>query len=232
MRGLLEADAAGGGEARGSAARLHPGGVGDDDLGTVVHAGFGRFSEGQFVVLNHYIPASRDVGGIVQGADLGLGLIFKVQLHILNPHLSSPWSVVDIGHGATFGGHVTQVYLLGLDLNLSPSCLVMHFIQGATLGLNVAEVQFHARDHDLSPFRLVFEVGSGVDLRLDVLDIGQRLVDDLQLPLHRGRRLGRGPDYRHFLLLQDAEGLRRVAARGARPRGAARVAGGRARCDS
>lgn len=30
----------------------------------------------------------------------------------------STWSVVDIGHGATFGGHVTQVYLLGLDLNL------------------------------------------------------------------------------------------------------------------
>lgn len=28
------------------------------------------------------------------------------------------WSVVDVGHGATFGGDVAHVHLLGLDLDL------------------------------------------------------------------------------------------------------------------
>lgn len=28
------------------------------------------------------------------------------------------WSVVNVGHGVTFGGNMTQVDLLGLDLNL------------------------------------------------------------------------------------------------------------------
>lgn len=32
--------------------------------------------------------------------------------------LYSTWSVVDVGHGATFGGDVAQVDLLGLDLDL------------------------------------------------------------------------------------------------------------------
>lgn len=67
----------------------------------------------------------------------------------------------------------------------------------------------------LSPFRLMFEVRSGADLGLDIFQIGQRLVQNLQLPLGRGRRLGRGPDHRHLLLLEDAERLGRVAARGA-----------------
>ncbi len=30
----------------------------------------------------------------------------------------STWSVVDVGHGATFGSDVAQVDFLGLDLNL------------------------------------------------------------------------------------------------------------------
>lgn len=32
--------------------------------------------------------------------------------------LYSTWSVVDVGHGATFGGDVAHVDLLGLDLDL------------------------------------------------------------------------------------------------------------------
>lgn len=32
--------------------------------------------------------------------------------------LYSTWSVVDVGHGATFGGNVAHVDLLGLDLDL------------------------------------------------------------------------------------------------------------------
>ncbi len=83
----------------------------------------------------------------------------------------------------------------------------------------------------LSAFRLVLDVGSGPDLGLYILQVGQGLIENLQLPLGGGRRLGRGPDHRHLLLLEDAEGLGRVAAGGARAGGAAGVAGGRARCD-
>lgn len=39
----------------------------------------------------HDIPASGSVAGVAQGADLGRGLVFKVQLHILNAHVASPW---------------------------------------------------------------------------------------------------------------------------------------------
>lgn len=40
--------------------------------------------------------------------------LLKERLH--RQHLT--WSVVNVGHGATFGGDVTQVDLLGLNLNL------------------------------------------------------------------------------------------------------------------
>lgn len=80
----------------------------------------------------------------------------------------------------------------------------------------------------LSAFRLVLEIGDGADLGLYILQVGQGLVDDLQLPLDGGRGLGRGPDHRHLLLLEDAEGLGCVAAGGAGAGGAARVAGRRA----
>ncbi len=91
-------------------------------------------------------------------------------------------------------------------------------------------VRFH-RGY-LSAFRLVLQVGSGTDLGLDILQVRQGLIENLQLPLGGGRRLRRGSDHRHLLLLEDAEGLRRVAARSARAGGAARVAWGCARCDS
>lgn len=39
----------------------------------------------------HDIPASGSVAGVVQGADLGVGLLFEVQLHILDAHVASPW---------------------------------------------------------------------------------------------------------------------------------------------
>ena len=39
----------------------------------------------------HNISPSGHVAGVVQGADLGEGLIFKVQLHILNAHVTPPW---------------------------------------------------------------------------------------------------------------------------------------------
>lgn len=74
----------------------------------------------------------------------------------------------------------------------------------------------------------MFEVGGGPNLGLYILQVRQGLVENLQLPLDRGRRLGWGPDHRHLLLLEDAEGLGRVAAGRARARGAAGVAGGRA----
>jgi len=80
----------------------------------------------------------------------------------------------------------------------------------------------------LSAFRHVLEVGGGADLGLYVLQVGQRLIEHLQLPLGGGRRLGRGPDDRHLLLLEDAEGLWRVAAGRARAGRAAGVGGGRA----
>lgn len=114
---IQDVDAAGGGQARGSAPRLHPGGVRDDDFRAVIHPGFGRFPEGQLVALDllgavifftstrteyssdmcvfiffyHNIPASRSVAGIPQRADLGGGLVFKVQLHVLNLYITSAW---------------------------------------------------------------------------------------------------------------------------------------------
>lgn len=39
----------------------------------------------------HNVPPSGSVAGIVHGADLGSGLVFKVQPHILNTHMTSPW---------------------------------------------------------------------------------------------------------------------------------------------
>lgn len=39
----------------------------------------------------HDIPSSRHVAGIVQGADLGVSLIFEIQLHVLDTNVSSPW---------------------------------------------------------------------------------------------------------------------------------------------
>lgn len=225
---LHHVDAAGGGQARGSASRLDPRGVGDDDFCAVIHSSFGRFPESQLVALDHNVPSSGNVAGVAQGADLGLGLVFKVQLHIINSHLTSPWSVVDVGHGATFGGDVAQVDLLGLDLDVSSACHVLDFVQGATFSLNVAKVQFNTWNHDLSAFRLMLEVGGGPDLGLYILQVRQRLIENLQLPLNGGRRLGWGSDNRHLLLLEDAEGLGRVAAWGARARSAAGVGGGRA----
>lgn len=40
---------------------------------------------------HHDIAPSGSVAGIIQGADLGKGLLFKVQLHILNSHVAPPW---------------------------------------------------------------------------------------------------------------------------------------------
>lgn len=77
----------------------------------------------------------------------------------------------------------------------------------------------------------MLEVGRGPYLGLYILQVGQGLIDDLQLPLGGGRRLGRGPDHGHLLLLEDAEGLGRVAAGGAGAGGAAGVAGGGPRRD-
>lgn len=84
----------------------------------------------------------------------------------------------------------------------------------------------------LSTFRLMFKVGCGPDLGFYILQVGQGLIDNLQLPVHRRRRLGWGSDHCHLLLLEDAEGFRSVAARSAGARGAAGVARGRAGCDS
>ena len=72
----------------------------------------------------------------------------------------------------------------------------------------------------------MFHVGGGPDLGLYILQVRQGLIENLQLPLDGGRRLGRGSDHRHLLLLEDAEGFGRVAAGRARARGAARVAWG------
>lgn len=84
------------------------------------------------------------------------------------------------------------------------------------------------QDGYLSAFRLVLQVRSGPDFGLYILQVRQGLIENLQLPLDGGGRLGRSPDHRHLLLLEDAEGLGRVAAGGARAGGAAGVAGGRA----
>lgn len=86
-------------------------------------------------------------------------------------------SVVDVGHGATFGGDMANVNLLGLDLDLwaeaqkvalkparrntkghiskasayvSSAWCVLQFVQRATFSLNVTEVQFDARNHNLA----------------------------------------------------------------------------------
>lgn len=48
------------------------------------------------MVFNHDVPPSRGVGGIIHGPDLGLGLVFKVQLYVFDPDLASSWFVVDI----------------------------------------------------------------------------------------------------------------------------------------
>lgn len=72
----------------------------------------------------------------------------------------------------------------------------------------------------------MLEVAGGPDLGLYILQVRQGLIENLQLPLGRGRRLGWGSDHRHLLLLEDAEGLGRVATWGTRAGGAAGVAGG------
>lgn len=77
----------------------------------------------------------------------------------------------------------------------------------------------------------MFDVGGGSNLGLYILQVRQGLIENLQLTLGRGRRLGRGSDHRHLLLLEGAEGLGRVAARGARAWCAAGVARGCAGCD-
>lgn len=84
------------------------------------------------------------------------------------------------------------------------------------------------QDGYLSAFGLVLQVRSGPDFGLYILQVRQGLIENLQLPLDGGGRLGRSPDHRHLLLLEDAERLGRVAAGGAWARGAAGVAGGRA----
>lgn len=112
---------------RRRAPRLQPGGVGDHDLGAVIHPGFGRFPEGQLVALDledggvfifrnvlternragtmavyfvrvcacaashHDVASPGHVAGVAQGADFGIGLVFKVQLLILDAHLASAW---------------------------------------------------------------------------------------------------------------------------------------------
>lgn len=73
----------------------------------------------------------------------------------------------------------------------------------------------------------MFKVGCGIDLGLYILQVWQGLIDDLQLPLNRGRRLGWGSDHCHLLFLEDTKGLGRVAAGRAGARGAAGVAGRR-----
>lgn len=72
----------------------------------------------------------------------------------------------------------------------------------------------------------MLEVTGGPNLGLYILQVRQGLIENFQLPLGRGRRLGWGSDHRHLLLLEDAEGLGCVAAGGTRARGAAGVAGG------
>lgn len=74
----------------------------------------------------------------------------------------------------------------------------------------------------------MLQVAGGPNLGLYILQVRQGLIENLQLPLGGGGRLGRGSDHRHLLLLEDAEGLGRVAAGGAGAGGAAGVAGGRA----
>lgn len=92
--------------------------MGDDDFCAVIHPSFGGFPEAQLMALDlekdfrsgflflqaargtvcmyvlcfyHDVPPSRSVAGVAQGADLGLGLVFKVQLHIFDTYLTSPW---------------------------------------------------------------------------------------------------------------------------------------------
>lgn len=45
----------------------------------------------RFFFFYRNISPSRSVAGVAQGADLGMGLLFKVQLHILNTHMTSSW---------------------------------------------------------------------------------------------------------------------------------------------
>lgn len=37
----------------------------------------------------HDVPASGGVAGVAQGADFGVRLVLKVQLHVLNTHMTS-----------------------------------------------------------------------------------------------------------------------------------------------
>lgn len=39
----------------------------------------------------HDVPASGGVAGVAQGADFGVRLVLKVQLHVLNTHMTSSW---------------------------------------------------------------------------------------------------------------------------------------------
>ena len=39
----------------------------------------------------HDVAPPRSVGGVAQRADLGLGLILKVQLHTVDAHVTAPW---------------------------------------------------------------------------------------------------------------------------------------------
>lgn len=77
----------------------------------------------------------------------------------------------------------------------------------------------------------MLKVGCGIDLGLYILQVRKGLTDNLQLPLDRRWRLRRGSDYCHLLLLENTEGLGRVAARGAGARSAAGVVRGCAGCN-
>ncbi len=40
---------------------------------------------------HHDVASTRNVMSIIQGTHLGLGFVFKVQLHSLYTHVTAPW---------------------------------------------------------------------------------------------------------------------------------------------
>lgn len=42
----------------------------------------------------HKMASTRNVVSIIQGTHLGLGFVFKVQLHTLYTHVTAPWGEV------------------------------------------------------------------------------------------------------------------------------------------
>lgn len=142
LRGLEQVDASGRGDVAEPPGGCHAGPARGlrDDLGPMVHTGLRVLSEVQLLAVNLDVSTSRYVVSVVKRTDFSLGLFFEIQFHALNFHTPTTWPVADVLQGAAFGGHMTQVYLLGNNLHLSPFRLVFDVVSRSNFGFDILQV--------------------------------------------------------------------------------------------